>query len=298
MKETEKILKGLLKKHGFRLIKTVRNDGFERFNSVLKDVKGNKFFMKATLGKKTYRYNSLYNEAVISDFLSKMLIKRHLINNGYRLQVPEVKKIIEDKNFLIFISDFSTGKKLSLYEKGEQAKILKNCIELITKLDNPESFQAMDNRFKKYDRARLLMLSPLRLGKAALFTNVPLRKLVKVYYNFLAILFVRKVKNSLVHPDINTTNIIVYGKKIYLTDWEEAGWGVSKYNATTPLLLYENDSVLSGEIHSIFKNLPRRMLKALLSYRILVLFNQKTNTEDKRYKRDLLLINKFMNVFL
>lgn len=284
--KTENKLKNILTKNGFKPIRIVRRDGFERYNSVLRDYKGKKYFMKATIGKGSYRYRSLYNEAKISDFLSGFLTKKVTKNINYRLAVPKVKKIILEDDFLIFISHFISGKKVSLYNKQTQVNIVKESIDLVGMIDSEKEFKSINNLFKKYDRLHLIAMSPLRFIKAIFYSKVSLVKLSKVYFNFMKILFTNLVKYSLVHPDINTSNIIIQKRKIYITDWEEAGWGISAYNSTTPTLLYQKYRVQNKKV--------QRILRSLLAYRILVFFNQKIHAGDKRSLRDVGFVDKFL----
>lgn len=297
MKNIEKKYKKLLALHGYIVFEPLKKDSFNRFNAILKNSKGKKYFVKATYGINSYKYRSLFNEAKISEFLSFRLSGSKTNQNNYIFLVPKFKEIIQYEDFIFFISELVKGEKLSDTAKDLQIKILKKSINAVTKINTGSDKLSLQKYLINYNKMNLILISPFRFAKALLRPNAPVFKLIKVYFNFLPLFFIDKVKYSLIHPDINTTNIIVNKKTIYLTDWEESGWGISTYNATAPMLLFEYGIPSNDNIYPIFGNLNKKDVRPLLAYRILSLFNQKTDINDHRHMRDIKLVNKFLKLY-
>ncbi|EKD95501.1 MAG: hypothetical protein ACD_24C00468G0001, partial [uncultured bacterium] len=79
---------------------------------------------------------------------------------------------------------------------------------------------------------------------------------------------------------------------IYLTDWEEAGWGITAYSATAPLCVHWQDSIVRNRLlQRLYGKGLKKLIVPLLVYKTLTLLNQRVGRKNAKRIRDLELLN-------
>ena len=289
-----KQLKSLLEKYGYLYHSQVKIDEFDRFNGILKDLKGKKYFVKAAIGKDSYKYKSLYLESQVTRYLSTQTKKINLSHNSHILYVPSVAKIIDQDEIFCLITNYVEGKKLVNENSDTQADIILTTLELVSKLSKKTRVSTIQPYLKNYTRKALLLSLPMRFIKAAILSPFAFPGLIKASWKALSLLSPNTYEYGLVHPDINVSNIVLHKNAIYLTDWEEAGWGIAAYNTVTPLCVDWKIRTLRDKLlGKLQDNGQKKLTTPLLAYRTLMLFNQHTKKENEKRKRDLTLL-KFL----
>lgn len=289
-----KKLSDLMQQHGYRQIYPFKKDEYERFNGIIYDLQGKKYFVKAVIGKDSYKYKSLYRESQVTSYLSTLTKKTHINHDGYSLYVPSVAKIIDQNEFFCLITNYIGGKKLSNESSDAQANILLTTLELVAKLSKVSHISTIRPYLKNYTREGLLFSLPIRFIKATILSPFAFPGLINALWKSLSLLSLNIYEYGLIHPDINVSNIIIHKNSIYLTDWEEAGWGMSVYNTITPLCVHWQDQTLRGKLFGRLRdNGQKKITIPLLAYRTLILFNQNMQRENKKRKRNIMIL-KFL----
>lgn len=273
----------LLSRHGFTIVRPINQDHFDRFHAVVSDNQGRKYFVKAVIGKKSYSYKSLLAEAYITDYLSKITQSTEICYKNYRLQIPQVKMIIVQDQLVCLVTSFIEGKRLLDQSPVIQASTLLIALHLLALLSKCSEKQAITKFLKNYSPLAFSLRIPLQLAKAITISPHSTLSLVKIALKTLPLFHERKF--GLVHADINASNIWLRDNLLYLTDWEEAGWGITDYNTVGPLSVHWNIPAIRNKLFSM-------SLVPILAYRILVLFSQRLDPSDNRRKRDLLLLKE------
>ena len=288
----QNVLINLIKRNGYRAITTIDKDEFERYHGIISDIQGNKFFVKAVSGESSYRYKSLFAECEVSSYLSSLTESDLLLYNGYRLKIPKVEKIIKEGEILILISDYIKGRRLLDESSQFQAEMLITVLELVTKLSGHTRRFQIQPYLKDYSRNTLLVYLPLRLMKAVFLSPFAAFKIIMTVPKVLPLFQLQIYDNGLVHADINASNILINKKTVYLTDWEEAGWGISAYNIISPLCVHWQDRIIRNRLlRSLHDEGLKKAIIPLLSYRTLTLLNQKVSRKNIKRMRDLKLLN-------
>lgn len=289
-----KQLNHILGKHGYLQNFSIKKDEFGRFNGIIYDRGGKKYFVKTAIGKESYKYKSLYCESQVTKYLSSLTKKIHVSHNGLRLYVPDVARIIEQDEVFCLITRYVEGRKLASENSRFQADILLATLELVAKLSKVSHISTIRPYLKNYTRKALLFSLPIRFIKAAILSPSVFSGLVRTSWRALSLLFLDIYEYGLVHPDINVSNIIFGKNAIYLTDWEEAGWGMSAYNTITPLCVdWENQTLRHKLFAKLQDNGQKKITTPLLAYRTLMLFNQHIERKNEKRKRDFALL-KFL----
>lgn len=287
-------LNNLMKQHGYWQASPFNRDESARFNGTVSDREGKMYFIKAAYGKGSYKYKSLYRESQVTRYFSNLTKETHLSHKGYELRVPTVIKIIEQDGIFCLITDYIEGKKLSDESSQTQANILLITLGLVSKLSEVQNISTMKAYLKNYTRTAILFSLPMRFTKATFFFPFVFPGLIGAFWKGASLLFHNINEDGFVHPDINVTNIIFYKNAIYLTDWEEAGWGISAYNTIGSLSVHWQDQVLREMLlNRLEYNGQKKITIPLLAYRALVLFNQHAERKNKKRKRDIMVL-KFL----
>ncbi|MBI2028792.1 phosphotransferase [Candidatus Gottesmanbacteria bacterium] len=288
----------ILGKHGYLQDFSIKKDEFRRFNGIIYDRSGKNYFLKAAFGKDSYEYKSLYRESQVTKFLSTRTKKIRVSHNGYRLYVPNVAKIIDQDEIFCLITRYIEGRKLLNENSGTQVDILSATLELVSKLGKVSHISTIRPYLKNYTREALLISLPIRFIKASILSPSALPRLIRASWRALSLLSSGIYEHGLVHPDINVSNIIFDKNAIYLTDWEEAGWGMSAYNVTSPLCLQWQEKTLRDRLLARLRdNGEKKITIPLLAYRTLMLFNQHLERGNKKRKRDFAIL-KFLETAL
>ena len=290
--EFNKDLTSVLKLEGFRKIAVLKKDEFGRIHGIAYDSRNRKYFIKAATGKDTYTYKVLRSETYITYHLANLTKRQTISLEGYRLIVPKVARIINRNNMTIFISDFINGKRLLDEPSPVMANKLVLTLKLITLLSKEVSQTSIKNYLDNYSRFKLLIDLPLKLIRSVWNSPQNIFRLVMSAIKATSIIWLNTGKPGLVHADINASNILISGKNIYLTDWEQCGWGLSVYNAIGPLCVHWTDIYIRKSIENYLSKISSvTETNSLLAYRILILFNQKLPITDSRKVRDLEILN-------
>lgn len=289
-----KQLNHILGEHGYLQNFSIKKDEFRRFNGIIYDRGGKKYFVKAAIGKESYKYKSLYCESHVTKYLSSLTKKIHVSHNGLRLYVPDVAKIIDQDEVFCLITRYVEGRKLASENSRFQADILLATLELVAKLSKVSHISTIRPYLKNYTRKALLFSLPIRFIKAAILSPFVFGGLVRASWRALSLLSPDIYEYGLVHPDINVSNIIFGKNAIYLTDWEETGWGINAYNTISPLSIHWKDQTLKDVLLTRLQESGQKKITIpLLAYRTLMLFNQHIERENKKRKRDFALL-KFL----
>lgn len=280
-----------MQQHGYRQTSPFKNDKFERFNGIIFDQQGKKYFVKAVIGKNRYAYKSLFWESQVTRYLSIITKKPYISYNGYRLYIPSVAKTIAQDEIFCLITNYIEGKKLSSASFDTQADVLLATLELVDRLGDVRHMSTIRPYLKKYTRGALFFSLPIRFIKATVLSPFAFFGLIRAFWITLPLLFTNIHKYGLVHPDISVTNIIFHKNTIYLTDWEEAGWGIRAYNTSALLCIYwQNKTFRNMLLRRLNDNGQKQIAVPLLAYRILMLFNQHIEKGYKNRKRDIMIL--------
>lgn len=289
-----KQLNHLMQQHGYQQAFPFKKDESERFNGIILNRWGRKYFVKAVIGKDSYKYKSLYCESQVTSYVSNLTRKTHINHNGYKLYVPSVAKIIDQDGFFCLITNYIEGKKLSNESSNTKGDILLTTLGLVAKLSKKARVSTIQPYLKNYTRGALLFSLPMRFIKAAVLSPFAFPGLINASWKALSLLSPDTYEYGLVHSDINISNIIIQKNAIYLTDWEEAGWGIVAYNTITPLCVHWQDQTLRDILLVRLRdNGQKKITIPLLAYRTLMLFNQHIERENKKRKRDIMIL-KFL----
>lgn len=281
-----------MQQHGYRQTSPFKKDKFERFNGIIFGQQSKKYFVKAVIGKDSYEYKSLYREAQVTRYLSTLTQKTQISHNAYRLYVPTVAEIIDQDEFFCLITNYIEGKKLSDAPSDAQADILLTTLKLMANLSRTSPISTVRPHLKNYTRKALLFSLPIRFIKATILSPFVFPGLIKAFWEASSLLCPNIYKYGWVHPDINVSNIIFHKKAIYLTDWEEAGWGINAYNTITPLSIYwQNQTLRYLLLRRLRDDGQEKITLPLLAYRTLMLFNQQIEKGNKKRKRDIMILN-------
>lgn len=286
-----KQLNYILQEHGYRELSPIKKDEHSRFKGIISDQQGKKYFVKAAIGKDGYKYKSLWWESQVTRYLARRTKKIKVSHSGYTLNVPDVVKIIDQDEIFCLITRYIDGKKLLNENSRDQADILSTTLELVAKLSKVSHISTIRPYLKNYTREALLLSLPIRFIKAAILSPFVFPGLVRASWRALSLLSPDIYEYGLVHPDINVSNIIFRKNAIYLTDWEETGWGINAYNTITPLCVHWQDLRLRDMLLARLEdNGQKRITIPLLAYRTLMLFNQRIGRENKKRKRDFMVL--------
>ncbi len=284
-------LEKVLKNNGYILTAKISEDSFGRYHCVVKNKNNNEFFIKAVKNAKNYKYKSLIAEAEVTKILGEITQGKKVTCGEYRIIIPKVEKIIDEEGFLILLTKNIKGKNALSLSSQDQAKILEKTYELVLKLNKHINFSAIDKYLKTYSKGKILREALPRLVRAIIKCRKKTVSLIRVAVS-LKDLFKVSDSKYLVHADINASNIIVDARTIYLTDWEECGIGIAEYNVITPLSVHWNDTHIRTKLLNTLDN-KKWLIKPLLAYRTLVLFNQNIKDGDPRRLRDNSLLEYF-----
>jgi len=282
----------IVRQNGYREITPIEKDEFGRFHGIVSNTKGNKFFVKAVVGKKSYTYKSLFAESRVSQYLSQLTKKTLFEYKGYRLLVPEVDKIINQGEVICLISRYIKGKKLLDEESNKKAEILTVVLELIEKLSGKTQRFSINLYLKDYSVKALLLYLPLRLLKSVFLSPFSSFKILMTTPKVLPLFRIGTYDKGLIHADINASNILLQRNIIYLTDWEEAGWGIAEYNSVGPLCVHwQNKIIRNGLLQRLYGKGLKKLIVPLLVYKTLTLLNQRVGRKNAKRIRDLELLN-------
>src|SRR3989339_609681 len=277
----------LLKIYGYLLVR-INRDQFNRLNGILKDRQGKRYFFKVVNDQDVYSFNSLFNEANVSRYLGKLSHQKIDSFKGYRLKIPLVKKIIKKDGIVCLISNLVEGNSLLTKPSQFQARILEIPLEQLLLLNRLFVRSPVDQYLIKFTKSDLLLSLPRKLIKAVLTSPSDAVSLIKIALNFLKSIVFTGYHNALIHADLNASNIILKGKTIYLTDWEEVGWGISTYNIVGPLCVHWQTRVIRNKIFMYLQKTKQNTLAVpLLAHKVLILFNQKMDRSHPKRVRDL-----------
>lgn len=289
-----KQLNYILQEYGYREVSSIKEDEYARFNGIISDQQGKKYFLKAAIGRDSYKYKSLWRESQVTQYLSRLTKKICVSHDGYNLCVPHVAKIVDQDEIFCLITSYIEGKKLINEDSGTQADILLTTLDLVAKLSKVSHISTIRPYLKNYTREALLVSIPMRFIKAAILSPFVFPALTKASWKALLLLSSDTYENGLVHSDINVSNIIFHKNSIYLTDWEEAGWGMSVYNTITPLCVDWKNQILRDKLFGRLQdNGQKKITIPLLAYRTLMLFNQYAKKQSKKRERDFAIL-KFL----
>ncbi len=283
----------LIKKNGFKILDEIEMDIFGRYHGVVINNNGDRFFVKAATGKESYKYKSLWSEINITRYLYTITKKETIIKNGYQLTIPKIERVLKNEEMLCLISEYIDSKRLLDQPSDLQAQMIVNTLGLVEKLDGHAELGKIAPQLKTYTRTSLLWSVPVKLAKALSLSPNLTGKLLITALKTLPIIN-NSSNRSLVHADINASNIFFDDKKIYLIDWEEAGWGISEYNTIVPLSVHWKDKIIRETLLEKLRD-EQHLITALLAYRTLVLLNQKIDLSDSRRLRDLKLLGYITN---
>ncbi|OGC92198.1 hypothetical protein A2899_02275 [Candidatus Amesbacteria bacterium RIFCSPLOWO2_01_FULL_49_25] len=278
------LLTSVLSQHGLTIVQPTIRDHFDRFHAVVSDAKSDKYFIKAVIGKYSYSYKSLIAESYITSYLSKLTHQNNIEYKKYRLLIPQVKEIIIQNQLVCLVSRFIEGKKLLDQPPTTQAQLLSVVLELVLRLGKFTHKETISPYIKNYSPLSFIIHSPFQLAKAISVTPNQMINLLQIFLKVFPLPLSSK-HTSLVHADINASNVWFQGKSLYLTDWEQAGWGTADYNTVGPLSVHWNVPEIRNKLFS-------RFLIPLLAFRILVLFSQRFESSDNRRKRDYSLLRE------
>jgi len=278
------LLTSVLSQHGLTIVQPTIRDHFSRFHAVVSDIKGDKYFIKAVVGKYSYSYKSLIAESNITNYLSKLTYQNNIEYKKYRLLVPQVKEIILQDQLVCLVSRLIEGQRLLDQSSAAQAQLLPVVLQLVQRLGQFTDRKAISPYVKNYSDLSFILHSPFQLAKAVSVTPGQIVNLFRIFLKTFPLLLNSK-HTGLVHADINSSNIWFQGKTLYLTDWEQAGWGITDYNTVGPLSVHWNIPEIRNQLFS-------KSLISLLAFRILVLFSQRLESSDSRRKRDYSLLRE------
>ncbi len=276
----------VLERNGYTLVGEPKPDSYGRFSGIVADKKGNKFFYKAVVGLNGYSYKSLYNEAYLTKYLAGLTYRKGIKFGSYSLEIPQVEKIIKEGEVLCVISHQVAGKALSSMPPAAQAKILITTWGLMDKFSQEVDVNQIKPYLKNYSKVSLTAYLPFRLVKAILFSPLSAVALMVTAIRALRVISRKGSKPGLIHPDIKSGNIYVDKKRIFLLDWEEAGWGELAYNQVSTMSVHWQNKL-------VLNQLAAEMIP-LLAYRTLVVFNQNFKKDSIRRIRDYRLL-KFIS---
>ncbi len=285
-----KQLKFVLEQHEY-INFLIKKDEYGRFNGIIFDRNEKKYFIKAVIGKNSYKYKSLYAEAKVTQYLSVRTKKLKINYKGFRFRIPSVEEIIVQGEILCLITKYFDGKKLLTARYSTQVNVLLTTLELVDKLSKDPKLVAIRPYLKCYTRELLLISLPFRFIKAVISSPFVFPKLLRAFLRALLGISLGSYEYGLVHSDINLSNIIFHKNFIYLTDWEEAGWGISSYNTISPLCIHWFDPRLRLALLGRLQDKRERSSTfSVMLYRTLVLFNQHMGEKDKKRTRDTMLL--------
>jgi hypothetical protein len=294
---TDKIinkLTHLLKKQGLQLYTIIKKDDFNRYNGIIIDKNKRKYFFKAVAKTNNYQYHSLYKECQISKYLSSISNNYDIKYKGYKLRIPQVINIIENPDFLCLISKHVIGINLQYKRSYEQARILIVVDNLINNLSDKINPERIKIYLKIYSKKAILLNLPIKIIIAIIYSPSAALNIIKIIPTVLYLINLEVDDYKLIHADVNSSNILINGHTIYLTDWEEAGWGISTNNIIHPLSVHWLDSKIK---FSLIKYLNiqghRRFISPLLGYHILTLLTQKIQKDNPKRIRDYQLLKDF-----
>lgn len=278
-------LTSILSQHGLKIVRPITKDHFDRIHTVASDAGGDKYFVKAVIGKNSYSYKSLLAEAHLTSYLSKITQAIKIDYKNYRLLIPRVKAIIVQDQLVCLVTSLIKGKRLLDQPQIIQGDILSTVLRLIPLLEKHTKKQVMRKFLKNYSPSAFSLRIPLQLAKAITISPPKALNLIQIALKALPLFLKRE--SGLIHADINASNIWLNGKILYLTDWEEAGWGLIDYNTAGPLSVHWKVPAIKNKLFS-------KSLIPLLAFRILVLFSQRLDVSDNRRKRDLDLLREIV----
>lgn len=281
----------ILKNRSYTIAEIPYGDEFGRFRVIAKNKKGQKLFIKSVVGKQSYAYSSLLNEAHLCRFLSQRINTAPVLYKRFKLKIPEVEEVIEENNCVIFISHFIKGKSLSDLSSKEQAEKIIAVYSLVNSLDI-ERDEIAAFRLKDFSKLNILLQTPLRCIRAFFLQPRYAIKLIFAALHVIPLAFAGRLRSGLVHSDINASNIILDKKDIYLVDWEEAGWGLILCNQVAPLCCHWIDNAMRRIIYTdLNRGNSDKITIPLIAFRTLILFNQKIKWGSKKHRRDVKLLN-------
>lgn len=291
LRETNQKLIDVIRKLGYRVSPSLEEDEFGRYHGVVFNTKGKKFFVKAVIGGGSYRYRSLYSEIKVNQYLSRLTKENKIEYRGYRLQIPRVEKVIKEGEILCLISDYVPGNRLLDEPSRDRVEMLLTTLELVSRLSKKTRGYKIDAYLKNYTKINLIFHLPFKLLKAVFLSSFAFPRLIVATRKVLGVLAFGSREYGLVHGDINVSNILINKNTVYLTDWEESGWGITAYNSIAPLCVHWEDKIVrNGLIGRLSDMGLRSQIIPLLAYRALVLFNQNIDRKDKKRIRDLKIL--------
>lgn len=144
---------------------------------------------------------------------------------------------------------------------------------------------------ENYTLRAILFYSPIRLLKAIFLFPLATTGLIVTTSKVFRLFSIGSYDYGLVHADIKASNILINKRTIYLTDWEQAGWGITTYNAVAPLCVHwQNQEVRDRILGSLRDKGFEKIIIPLLAYGILVLHNQNIDKKTMKQMRDLELL--------
>lgn len=283
MTKKSETIRSMLVNKGYS-IQSLNEDNYGRFKILATNNLKVKCFIKAVIKSDRKIFKSLWREGHVSKFLSEVVKKKSINNDEYFLEIPEVLELINEVEALCVVFRYEEGQLLSEYSIEDQGRLIFITLDLVNKINNQNYVKVLVPFLTNYRPINLLLTIPFRIAKALIFNPFDSIQLIATSIKSLSLI---KEKNlSLVHPDINSSNIIINGKKIFLIDWEEAGWGISSYNILGPVCSH-------WDIEFIRNKLLPKIVLSVFAYRILLLFNQPSFTLNQNKNRNRRILNAF-----
>lgn len=273
------------------------NDEFNRINGAAFHKNGKKYFMKAAFGESTYGYASLLSESYVTKFLGSYTHSHRISHNTFQLKVPKVFAIIKKKQFICLITEYINGRMLkthSIITKVQIINALAHCVSNISLNDdnNPELF----SHLKSYSKMNLLYGVIPRLIKAIYLNPSYFIALLKLSTKIVSQAAHFNSRKSLVHIDINISNVLTRNKAVYLTDWEEAGYGHQMFNWASPLATHWNDLTFRASLMTVMPSGNKKeSIIPYLAIRALMLLNQSVEKKSKKRIRDIAILHDIIS---
>jgi hypothetical protein len=198
-----------LEHEGFTVAQDLSVDTFGRFHGKVKDSNEHEYFIKAVAKTNTYAYKSLQRECAVTKYLAEITHQSKIAKDKYQLRIPKVKSTIITEDFCVLVSEFIDGNNLLEQSAPVIAQTLLTTIDLVNQLGNVIDATTIKGFLKKYTIFNFYFSLPVRYTKALLLNPALWLQLTKTMLQTLGLLKANDAKTSLIHADINASNIIV-----------------------------------------------------------------------------------------
>lgn len=253
---------------------------------LLLDKKGNRYIARDLCFKfKNMKYKQIMNEISLLKTLHSAADK---INEGSSISFPQVIKIIEERNRLVFIRNYFAGDNIRSYSPNEKIKF----IELILK----DLKKYSDNL--TYDRDNIPIRTAAYINiifpivSFIFFLKEP-RMIFRIinfiiqFYRYRLYLNRYKFNYIFANRDLHQDNIIIRDKKIMLIDSEISLFAEPETDLAIALKYYYKDfknKLSENFLKKVLKDdiSRRRFLSLTIFYTFMTLIIEKKNTTNYR----------------